>query len=143
MATCTACGCTATTHAAAHAIVAALAMDDLDAAIEAGLLDAEPCPTCAPACRGALQRARAERLRALAARERHRARDARLSRAAELRAAMRGPAPQAAPTALPGMDKDAKSDVGPAIDARPSALPPAAAAALARARARAAGRAPR
>lgn len=120
---CRVCGCAVNDHA--HAIVAALVDDDVDAAIELGLLDAAPCNACAPVCRAALIDARDNRLRALSARERYRARNARLQRRAEARAAARMPAP----TPLP--------------DAPKPTLPPAAAAALARAKAKAAGREPR
>lgn len=111
---CPDCRCTAPEGAQAHAILAALAGDDLDAALRLGLLETAACPACAPACRQRLQDARTARLRALAARERHRARQARLARLRERRAAARAapvhPSPAVAPT-----------------------LPPAAAAALARA----------
>ena len=101
----------------AHAILAALRDDDLDVAIERGLLDAAPCPHCAETCSSRWMRARDDRLRALAARERFRARERRLARRA------------------------AEHDAARATAARqPAALPPAAAAALARAKAKAAGR---
>ena len=109
---CPACGCSA--ESAAHAIVAALREDDLDQALERGLLECEPCGGCRPHCRAILAGARAERLRALAARERHRARGERLARRAEERKAQRD-----------------------AAQRQPAALPPAAAAALARALAKA------
>jgi hypothetical protein len=100
----------------AHAIAAALRDGDLDAAIERGLLQAQPCPRCGERCSTLLIEARDDRLRALAARERFRARGQRLARRAAEREAAR------------------------AVAARqPSALPPAAAAALARAKAKAAG----
>ena len=99
--------------------MAALRADDLDAAFELGLLDAAPCPHCSADCNARLSLARDERLRALAARERHRARDARLARRAA--------------------ERDAKRATVAAVQAT-SALPPAAAAALARAKARAATR---
>ena len=120
---CPVCGCAANGHV--HAIAAALVEDDVDAAIELGLLDAAPCNACAPSCRAALIEARDSRLRAFAARERFRARNARLQRRAEARAAARMPAP------------------AHVADAPKPALPPAAAAALARAKAKAAGREPR
>ena len=126
---CSGCGCR---HAGAtqHAIVAALRIDDVDVAIEAGLLDRPaPCPGCNADCSNAVTAARAERLAALAARERYRAREARLQRRAQERAARR-----AAPAAATG------TPAGPA-PTKP-ALPPAAAAALARAKARAAARKP-
>ncbi len=101
----------------AHAILAALQVDDLDAAIECGLLDAQPCPGCTPRCCALLVEARDARLRALAARERFRARERRLERRASERDAARSKAAR-----------------------QPAALPPAAAAALARAKAKASGR---
>jgi hypothetical protein len=118
---CPVCGCAA--EDASHVIASALVDGDPDAAIEAGLLDVVLCNACTPDCRAALLAARDDRLRALAARERFRARNARLERREEARAAARMPAP------VPDMSK--------------SALPPAAAAALARAKAKAAGREPR
>ena len=102
-----------------HAVVAALLADDLDAAFDLGLLDAAPCPHCSADCNARLVLARDERLRALAARERYRARDARLARRAAERDARRAPVATVQAT---------------------SALPPTAAAALARAKARAAAR---
>ena len=112
---CPLCAC-AEAHPA-HAILVALREGDLDAAIERGLLDVPPCPGCAVACSSLLREARDGRLRALAARERFRAREARLAR------------------------RDTERDAARATAAKqPAALPPAAAAALARARAKAAGR---
>lgn len=110
--TCPLCACT-TAHPA-HAILAALRDDDLDAAIEGGLLHAPPCPRCAANCSSLLVGARDERLRALAARERFRAREERLARRVAGRDAARSSATE-----------------------QPSSLPPAAAAALARAKAKA------
>ena len=101
----------------AHAILAALHEDDFDAAIERGLLQAQPCPHCATSCSTLLATASDERLRALAARERFRARERRLAHRAAERDAARATAAR-----------------------QPAALPPAAAAALARAKAKAAGR---
>jgi hypothetical protein len=115
---CPLCHCTET-HPA-HAVLAALREDDLDAAIERGLLDALPCPGCNADCATTLISARDARLRALAARERFRAREQRLARRAAERDAARNIAAK-----------------------QPAALPPAAAAALARAKAKAAGRSPR
>lgn len=121
MGACALCGCLA--PAAAHAILAALAEDDVDRALDLGLLDAPPCAGCARGCNTRLIAVRDERRRALAARERFRARQARLERRAREREAARTPPPTDA--------------------ARPSAaLPPAAAAALARALARAGSRKP-
>jgi Na+-translocating ferredoxin:NAD+ oxidoreductase RnfC subunit len=121
---CPACGCDAAAGAPAHALQAALRDDDLDAAIALGLLDAIGCGDCSTACRAALQAARDARLRALAARERFRARNARLARRQRERTERRG-------STTPAPD--------PIANPTTSALPPAAAAALARAKAKAAG----
>jgi Na+-translocating ferredoxin:NAD+ oxidoreductase RnfC subunit len=117
---CATCGCTR--DAAAHAVTAALREDDFDRALAGGLLDCACCDGCSPACTAALLVARAVRLRALAARERFRAREARLARRRRERAERRGNAADA-----------------PDKPERP-ALPAAAVAALARARARIAER---
>jgi hypothetical protein len=121
-ASCLVCGCTDVRGGGAHGIVAALAEDDIDRAIDAGLLSVVPCASCSNECAMRLTAARDARLAALSARERYRARQARLRRRAEERAAAR---------------------VAPAIEttaeAKP-ALPSTAAAALARAKARAAER---
>lgn len=101
------------------ALMAALQRDDIDAALQAGLLDWPACDACAQAAGldgAAVQRlhqARHARMTALAARERHRERDQRLQS-----------------RALQRQRNTASS----------TALPPAAAAALARAQARAAKR---
>ena len=116
------CGCIDPRGAAMHVIAAALAVDDLDRAIEAGLLVCEPCPGCDLACSASVLAMRDARRGALAARERFRAREARLRRRAEERAARRTIA--AGPSEAAG-------------EAPRPALPPAAAAALARAKARA------
>jgi len=124
---CPVCGCRDAANATAHAITAALAQDDLDSAIETGLLTSSGCAACSDACRTALFAARDDRLRALAARERFRAREARLQRRADERAVARAGVTSAVTidTATP----------------KPS-LPSAAAAALARAKAKAAERKP-
>jgi hypothetical protein len=120
--TCPVCGCT---HAdPAHAIAQALQADDLDAALQLGLLDAAPCAGCDAACTARLVEVRDARRFALAARERHRARDARLQRRKAEREAARRPM--------------AASDA-----AQAPALPSAAADALARALAKARERTPR
>lgn len=119
--TCLACGCKCAHGAAAHAVQAALAEDDLDRALALGLLNVGACSDCDPACMIALLTAREMRIRALAARERFRAREARLARRRNQRSERRidaAAAGTAAPTTAP--------------------LPAAAAAALARAKAKAA-----
>jgi hypothetical protein len=117
------CGCRDAGGEAAHAIVDALVQDDIDLAIERGLLDRDvECHACSDACRARLHEARLQRESALAARDRHRARNARLERRARERAEQRTPTPSPEqPVAAP-------------------ALPSAAAAALARAREKAAQR---
>lgn len=108
--------------AKAQALLDAVHADDPDHAIALGLLAFEPDPPPCDACRDAIAivvAARDARLRALAARERFRAREARLAVRAEARAKRRAEA-QTAPRA-PTMP----------------ALPPAAAAAFARAMAKA------
>ena len=118
--TCPRCGCATPDDDGAHAIQAALLQDDLDAAIEAGLLDARACSGCDAACNAALDAARGARRDALAARERFRARESRLQRCkAERGATRRAPPRDGNATASPG------------------GLPPAAADALARALAKA------
>ncbi|MBW8851995.1 MAG: hypothetical protein JF600_14535, partial [Xanthomonadales bacterium] len=72
-----------------HALAEAVASDDLDRAIALGLLAFDPGPHRCDDCReaiDALLAARDARLRALAARERFRAREARLAARAEARA---------------------------------------------------------
>jgi hypothetical protein len=118
------CGCVDPRGVAAHAINAALRVDDVDGAIEAGLLDRDiECVGCKDECRARLHEARAARITALAARERFRARAARLERRARERAEKRESPP-----------------VNEIATPTPSALPSAAAAALARAREKAAQR---
>src|SRR3546814_5329139 len=85
-ATCPACGCTDAAGARAHAIAAALIDDDLDRAMTLGLLEPVACSACTDACSERLRQAREARTRALAARERNRARQARLERRAVERA---------------------------------------------------------
>ncbi|MFO3707157.1 hypothetical protein ACI6Q5_19790 [Xanthomonas codiaei] len=100
--------------------------DDLDRALALGLMDYQPTPQqdgadATPANVVAALLAAQQRLRtAWAARERYRARAARLQRRAAEREARRAPAPAPSQTAVP-------------------ALPPLAAAILARAKAKAAG----
>jgi hypothetical protein len=117
------CGCSDPRGDAAHALVAVVSADDLDAAMAMGLIDTGACPSCSPACTIALTAVRDDRRRALAARDRFRAREARLVRRLRER-----------------QDRRASSPAPAAGTASQMALPPAAAAALARAKARAAGR---
>ena len=99
-------------------LAALLAADNLDAAIEAGLLQWSPGTDDDARLQAAVQAARQHLLTALAARERHRNRAVRLRRIAAERDARRTPAP-----ASPGAA---------------GALPSSVAAILARAKARAA-----
>jgi hypothetical protein len=119
-AACPACGCTHAQNVATHAVRAALVEDDLDSALTLGLLDVTVCDGCDDACTMALRGARDARIRALAARDRFRAREARLERRRQERADRRS------------------STVAPGNRATISPLPAAAAAALARAKAKAA-----
>jgi len=115
------CGCADPRGTGIHRMVALLAMDDVDAAIDAGLLMTDGCAGCSTGCTLALLAARDARRAALAARERFHAREARLLGRQRERAAKRGPSTGVAP-----------SPTAP--------LPPAAAAALQRALDRVAGR---
>ena len=122
-AACPHCGCNAGAGAPAHALLALLAMDAVDAALDAGLLEAEGCGACPPACNARLDAAAQARRTALAARERHRARTLRLARRkAEREAARSAPLPRQA---------DASAHAAPAL---PSAAADALARALAKAR---------
>jgi hypothetical protein len=120
VAACPACGCTHAQNIATHAVRAALLQDDLDRALTLGLLDVAICEGCDHACTMALLGAREARIRALAARDRFRAREARLERRRQERADRRSGA------------------AAPGNRAGTSPLPAAAAAALARAKAKAA-----
>ena len=93
--------------------------DEVDAAIEAGLMHYAPCPACDPALAAELIEAQQKLSLAWAARDRYLARNLRLARRIAEREARRV-------AAMPTEKK--------------SALPPAAAAILARAKARAAER---
>ncbi|MEF9978184.1 MAG: hypothetical protein RR834_06775 [Thermomonas sp.] len=86
-----------------------LVADDIDTAIEQGLLDATACAACDAGCNARLIAARDERRLALLARDRHRARAARLQRRkAERDAARTPPATSASTTpALPVAAADA------------------------------------
>ncbi len=109
-------------HDCARAVwlAALLADDDVNAALDAGLLDFIPCAECDAAAVARIDTAKQKLAEAWAARERYRARSARLARIAAEREARRAPV---------------------AIEKKPS-LPPAAAAVLARAKAKAAGNRP-
>jgi hypothetical protein len=121
--------CSACNDQALRRLAEALAADDLDRALTLGLLEArpeeiaEPCADCRSRASFVIA-ARDERLRAFAARERYRARQARLAERAKIRARKRAAATPATSA--------------PATSA--TALPPAAAAALARAKARVAAK---
>ncbi len=117
----------------ARQLLQLLRRDDLDAAIEAGLAAFVHDPALSGEENADIVAARDRLLAAWAARERYRARAARLARrAAERKAARAAPPSPAAPPATVPAD-----GVPPAL---PPALPAAAAAALARARARMAGK---
>jgi hypothetical protein len=123
-----------------RAMAEAIRLDRLDTAIELGLLRYVPlaerqiidvdalCEPCI-ACDRVVAAARDARLRALAARERYRARDARLQQRAQLRSEKRTGA-QTVSTSAETMGKRPST----------SSLPAAAAAALARAKAKAAAK---
>lgn len=101
-------GCACAADAASHVLVAALLDDDLDRALDLGLLDAAPCPACSSACATRLITVRDERRTALAARERYRARAARLARRAAEKRPAAGPAPsELSRPPLPGAAADA------------------------------------
>lgn len=119
-----------------HPVATALMDGDVDRALQLGLLKAMPCPGCSVDCHTRLVAARADRIRALAARERFRARDARLERRRAERAAQR-----TAPARPAANDEAATSGTTASATVDPSqpALPVAVAAALARAKAKAAG----
>jgi hypothetical protein len=99
--TCPACAC-ARSHPA-HAVVDALQADDLDAALSRGLLEAAPCPACDTTCKARLIEARDARRIALAARDRYRARGARLQRRKGEREAARSPPPAVAAAPAPAL----------------------------------------
>lgn len=103
-------------------ILECLRADDVDGAIEAGLMSVDPGAAVDAGSRAGLLAAQQRLARAWAARDRHLARAARLERAARERAARR----RAAPVPDGGTGK--------------AALPAAAARALARAKARAEGK---
>ena len=97
---------------------ALLRVNDVDAALDAGLMQCLPCPGCDPGTAARVSEAQRRLAAAWAARDRYRARSERLARRAAERLARRDTA------SVPGSP----------------GLPPAAAAALARAKAKAADR---
>lgn len=99
-------------------LAALLAADDIDAALDAGLIDFAGCADCDRADIAKIDLAKRRLGQAWAARERYRARNARLARIAAEREARRAPV---------------------VIEKKPG-LPPAAAAVLARAKAKVAQR---
>jgi hypothetical protein len=92
---------------ALRVVVAAIAIDDMDAAIDGGLLAWNGCVACAlqqglaPAEIEALHAARGSRLHALAARDRFRAREQRLQRRREQHALQQPRSPHGIPSPLP------------------------------------------
>lgn len=118
--------CLACSNKMLCAIADALATDNIDQALELGLLDSFPeivngvCRECDARTRIIID-AREARLHALAARERYRTREARLTERAESRGRKR-------------------ASVTPQTSVAAPSLPPAAAAALARAKARVAAK---
>ncbi|KAB8193348.1 hypothetical protein FKV24_006705, partial [Lysobacter maris] len=86
---CRLCGCKDASGAKQHAMLDALAADDVDRAIDLGLMAAEPCPCCKPTCHLPLVQARAALKHAHDARDRYRERMARLQRLADEREAAR------------------------------------------------------
>lgn len=115
----------------AHAMHALLQANALGAALDAGLLDIQPCPGCSAECQQQLIAARDARRIALAARARYRQRNLRLARIKAEREAARKPAtPPLATTPI-------TTSAPPSAGKTSSALPNAASAALARALAKA------
>ena len=102
-ASCPHCACPSAENGGAHALLAMLAADDLDAALEHGLLDVRPCPFCDAGCKARLIEARDARQAALGARHRYRARNQRLGRRTAEREAARAvpPSPAGNPAPLP------------------------------------------
>jgi hypothetical protein len=98
---CPYCACISADGMRAHAVLKLLVVDDLDAALVAGLQDSLTCLVCEPRCNALLAAAHETRLTALAARDRHRARDARLLRRKAEREAAR--VPKALPTQNPAL----------------------------------------
>lgn len=123
------------------ALAAALARDDLDAALTLGLLDFRPeehalCAGCATQQAPVLA-ARDARLRALAARARYRVRETRLAARAEAKAQRRAAHVPALASPEATMGETITAEAAPTTSA---GLPASAAAALARAKAKAAAK---
>ncbi|WP_246191675.1 hypothetical protein [Pseudoxanthomonas gei] len=78
-----------------------LAADELDAALEAGLMAFVPCPACDAGAAAELQEAQRKIADAWAARDRYRARNTRLERLESEREARRARSQVATRTALP------------------------------------------
>lgn len=108
-------GCACVQPHPAHALLAALAGDDLDAALTLGLLNTQECAGCSDACNARVASARDARRFALAARSRHQARADRLARIREERAASRRPAPVIAETRAPTLPKAASDALAKAL----------------------------
>lgn len=115
-ATCPLCACTRADGAPAHALLALLATGDIDAALEGGLLASQPCPDCSPSCTSRLAEARDARIAALAARERYRARTARIVRRKAERDAARIPvAPAQVQVKMPALPATAADALARAL----------------------------
>lgn len=112
---CPHCDCVASDDRGAHGLQAMLASDDIDAAMTSGLLDVQPCPGCDAACTARLIEARDARRFALAARERHRTRDARLQRRKAEREAARRPMLANVETQLPALPSAAADALARAL----------------------------
>jgi hypothetical protein len=122
------------------ALLALLRAGDVDGAVRAGLMEYDVGMDDAE---GVLLRSTQQQLAtAWAARERHRARAARLARTDAERAARRAGATPATTPAMAATAEPQGDDATAAPAASAAALPAAAAAALARARAKAQGRPP-
>ncbi|MFT4179338.1 MAG: hypothetical protein QM612_07735 [Thermomonas sp.] len=112
---CPHCKCACADDNGAHALLAALREDDLDAALSLGLLEAQPCPGCDADCNAGLIEARDARRFALAARDRYRARAARLARIKAERDAARRPAVAATLQSAPALPSAAASALARAL----------------------------
>ncbi len=93
--------CTPADREQARHLAALLDADDVDAALDAGLMDFTACENCDAGGAGKIRAAQATLQTVWAARERYRAREARLQRIAGERAARRAPAQVQKTGALP------------------------------------------